>query len=414
MWGVCACAPLLNASADETTLATPNPLPAGYRVSYDAERFNDEFSVFQMTVTQPFGTLDSSVAASDDPRLHPLTRLDSTWTFGVPVLHVPARLGDTVSSTAFGDQPMRLGGLQIGTVQPALPPVYAPQVLYPSQPSLLAPNAPVWIASVPALLARPTLLSGTLLGTQRANLIAAGQSDFSLESGRLRQDFELRSNDYGAWLTSGSYRYGVNGGTTLDAQFAQLGAQQSLLGVGVLEGLGAAGLFSARLATSRDVDASGWLARMGYEYSRNNLSLAVRSYLQSPGYQGIGEMAALEPIRQQTFASAGLGLGAFGRVHIASAVQTMVDDTRRDVLAMSHAVELAGGATLSAAAAYAPGPNAGSAVLLSFSLPLRYGDAPARSASLPRDIDLDKSILDVFGQLHTVLPSHSGAGWGLQ
>src|ERR1700754_4230944 len=104
-------------AAENTPLGVADPLP-GYSLTYDRDKWSDEFSVFQMSIADKFGEIKSTLAASDDPRLKPLTRLDSSWTFSAPLIHAPARLGDTVSSSAFWDQPVRMGGLQIGTLQP--------------------------------------------------------------------------------------------------------------------------------------------------------------------------------------------------------------------------------------------------------------------------------------------------------
>jgi outer membrane usher protein FimD/PapC len=366
------------------------------RLSYDKDKWNDGFSVFNLAVADQFGVVSSSLAASDDPRLRPLTRLDSSWGFSAPLLHAPARLGDTISSSAFWDQPVRIGGLQIGTLPLVLPDVVKPDVILAPDP-FYGPGSAAFSSN------RFIDRVRTVAQFQKESLAAAGQADYSVESGRIRQGFELRSNDYGSWLTSGTYRYGVNELTTVDGQFAQLGAQQSLVGMGVLEGLGKLGLVSARVADSRDIDSSGWLARVGYDFSRDNLSFALRSHVQSPGYQQVGDIAAVEPLRQRTLASAGVDLGSLGKVSLASATQTFVDDTRRDVVALSHAVHLAGGGILATAAAYSPGQFANSSLLLSFTYPFDYVSAPARNLGKEMDIALDKAVMDALNQTRNLL-----------
>jgi outer membrane usher protein len=274
----------------------------------------------------------------------------------------------------------------------------------------------------PDLIAQPDLFAGpgaaaftsvhfiervqSVAQLQQQPLQGAGQANYSLEAGRIREDFELRSGDYGSWLTSGTYRYGITQLTTVDGQFAQLGAQQSLLGVGVLEGLGRLGQVSARIANSRDSDSSGWVARMGYDYARDNLSFALRSHMQTSGYSPVGDIAAVEPLRQRTLASAGMDLGSMGKVSIASATQTFADDTRRDVLALSHAMHLAGGGILSTAAAYSPGQVSSSALLVSFTYPFDYVSTPVRSLAKEMDIALDKTVGDALNQTRLLPVTH--------
>jgi outer membrane usher protein FimD/PapC len=369
------------------------------RLSSDPNGLNDNYSVFNLAVADQFGVVSSSLAASDDPRLRPLTRLDTAWGFSAPWLHIPTRLGDTVSSSAFWDQPVRMGGLQVGTLPAVLPDVVKPDVIF--APDIFSgPGAAAFTSNHFIDRVR------TVAQFQQPSLESVGQANYSLEAGRVREDFELRSNDYGSWLTSGTYRYGLSELTTVDGQFAQLGAQQSLVGVGVLEGLGSLGLLSARIANSRDTDSSGWIARMGYDFKRDNVSFALRSHIQTPGYQAVGDLATVEPLRQRTLASAGMDLGTLGKVSVASATQTFADDTRRDVLALSHAMHLAGGGILSTAAAYSPGQVSYSALQVSFTYPFDYISTPVRSLAKEMDIALDRTVGDALNQTRSWSTTH--------
>ena len=389
-----------------------NQSPAPYDFSYDHDHWSEEFSVFQLSIADPAGSFHSSMAASDDPLLRPLTRLDSYFDMSAPVIHTPLRIGDTVSSSGFWDDPVRMGGLQIGTLQPALPAVmaptgvFSPQVLtVPGAPSFSAPMSAGYIAAASTRFIADVATASQL---QTQTLVAAGQTGYSVEMGRIREDFEFRSNNYGSWMTSGTYRYGLNAGTTLDAQFAQLGAEQSVVGFGLLEGLGSLGQVSARVADSRDTDGSGWLARMGYDYSHENLSFALRTHLQSNGYQPVNDIAAVEPMRQRTLASAGFNFGFMGKLSVASATQTFVDDTHRDVVALSHSMPIAGGGVISTAAAYAPGQFANAALLLSLRFPFDYWAAPTRTLAQDVDSSLDKTITDALNGSHQPLAPGSG------
>ena len=373
-----------------------NPLPAGYSLSYDKDKWTDEFSVFHMAVTDTYGVVGSSFAASDDPRLRPLTRLDSSWKLTTPVLGLPLRLGDGVSSAGFWDQPARLGGIQLGTLAVAPPEVIAP-------PSIVA---------LPYEVTGPTTLNTNhfidhlraLVQIQKQSLAPAGQGDFSVESGRLRENFEIRSADYGPWITSGTYRYGITAATTVDGQVAQVSGQQSFVGLGVMEGLGPLGLISAKVASSHDLQLSGWLARMGYDFSHDRLSLAVRSHIQSPGFQDVGDSAVTETFRQRTLASARVDLGSLGKISLASATQTYTDDSRRDIVALSHAMPFGGGGVVSTAAAYSPGQFGTAAVLLSFTYPFNYIAGPSHKIDNAVSSALDRTIVDAFGQTRLPTP----------
>ena len=376
------------AASDAAAASGFADLPGGSSLTVDANRWSQEYSVFQLAVVEPVGAFGSGFAASIDPRLKPLTRLDSSWSLTSPWNPVPVRVGDGVSSADLWQQPVRMGGIQIGTLQPAPPEVVAPPGFLDSAPSA----GPLALTTTRFI---DRLHSSTLFLPQA--LSAEGQCGFSFESGRIREDFEVRSNDYGPWLTSGSYRYGIGPATTVDGRIAQVAGQQGYLGVGVLEGLGPLGLVSAGVGSSHDQDTSGWLARLGYEFSRDGFNFAIRSHVQSAGYQEVGDPGYIESLRQRTLASAGVDFGGYGLVSLASASQTAADDGRRDMIALSHAVPIAGGGILSTAAAYSPGQSGSSAVWLSFIYPFDSFGAPAGRLNTAANTALDRTITDVFG-----------------
>jgi outer membrane usher protein len=383
---------------------------SAYSLSYNKDQWTDDFSVFQMRLADSLASVNSSIAASDDPSLRPLTRLDTSIDFSAPLISAPVRVGDTVSSSGFWDEPVRMGGLQIGTIRPTLPGIVAPSTtLLPDAlgaPLSATPNAATLPANYIAGASNRFISDvNTDAHLQTQTLMGQGQSGYSLEMGRIREDFEFRSNNYGSWMTSGTYRYGLNADITIDGQFAQLGAEQNVLGLGLLEGFGSLGQVSARVANSRDADAgSGWLARFGYDFSRENLSLALRTHVQSSSYQPVNDIAAIEPVRQRTLASAGWDFGSLGKISLASATQTFIDDTRRDVVAVSHSMPIVGGGYLSAAAAYTPGANSNSALLVSLRFPFDYWLTPSRKVAQDTDDGLDKTIGDALNVSRGVQP----------
>jgi hypothetical protein len=389
----CALAALLPAStspviADDLAAVGYSPLPANYALWVDKDHWSDEYSVFHVTVAEDFGEVTGGFAASDDPRLKPLTRLDSAWSVESPLLPFPLRIGDGVSSAALWDQPARMGGLQIGTLQTAPPPVLSPPTM------LASPYQPSNSDGFSTTRFTDHLRLGVQL--QQASLTPEGQSEFSLESGRLRENFELRSNDYGPWLNSGTFRYGLSGMTTIDGEVAELAHQQNYLGVGLFQGFGPFGTVSARVANSHG-EAYGWLTMLGADYRRDQINVALRSTIQSSTFQDVGDAAMIEPLRQRTLASAGVDLGGLGRISIAGAAEIYTDDSRRDIVALSHSMPFGSGGIVSTAAAYSPGQLGNSALLLFFTYP--FDDAGRSARTLDRAVTsaLDQSMVDAYG-----------------
>jgi outer membrane usher protein FimD/PapC len=377
-------------AADVFAPSIYTPVPSSYSLSYDQDSGGEAFSVLHMSVTNQFGMFSGGFAASDDPRLRPLTRLDSSWNLTAPMVGLPLRLGDAVSSAGFWDQPARVGGIQIGSFQPVLPEVVQPPSIVALPYDSMGPS--------PLTAGRYLDHLRSLSQTQEPTLEQTGVGDFSFESGRLRENFELRSDDYGPWITSGTYRYGLNTATTVDGQVAEVSGQQSFLGLGVMEGLGSLGHVSAQFASSRDPDSTGWLARMGYDYDYDGINISVRSHIQSSGFLDVGDTSVVESLRQRTLATAGLDLGSMGKIALSSATQTAADDYRRDILALSHAIPFGGGGIISTAAAYSPGQSGNSAVLLSFTYPFAYLTASTHSVTSAMNGVLDRTIDDAFGQ----------------
>ena len=87
-----------------------------------------------------------------------------------------------------------------------------------------------------------------------------------------------------------------------------------------------------------------------------------------------------------------------------------VDETRRDVVALSHAVPLHGGGVLSTSAAYAPGELASSALFLSVTYPFGAAPASARALRQQIDISLERTISDA---LQSRLFSYPHAPWSV-
>jgi hypothetical protein len=398
----CALAGLLLAStspavADDMPVMGYSPLPANYALWVDKDHWSDGYSVFHLTVAEDFGEVAGGFAAADDPRLKPLTRLDSAWTVESALLPFALRIGDSVSSAGMWSQPARMGGLQIGTMPLAPPPVLLP-------PAMLAtPYQPANCEGIYTARFMDHLRS--MIQLQQSSLTPEGESEFSFESGRLRENFELRSNDYGPWLSSGTYRYGLSGATTIDGEVAELAHQQSYLGLGVFEGLGPFGTVSARVANSHEGDAYGWLAVVGADYRRDQINVAVRSTVQSATFQDLGDIAVIEPLRQRTLASAGVDLGGLGRISVAGAAEIYADDSRRDILALSHSVHFGRGGIISTAAAYSPGQLGNSAVLLFFTYPFDIIGRSSRTLDGAVASALDQSMVDAYG-----LPKNLGVG----
>lgn len=406
------------------------PFSRDYVVGFERDTRSNQYTVFNTTAAHSKGVATSSFAASSDPRLQPLTRLESTWSTALPDWRAQMRVGDAISNPGTWGHAVRFGGVQIANTSGlrsdvVTAPLYGSGAVLPSTADLLgadlrnaALNGGRFSGLVPHAtqngavtlpvsdaLGRNYVVSRSLF--QSISLMPRGQSDFSVEAGRVREDFARRSDSYGAWLVSGTYRYGLGSKATLDAHAASIANEVSVVGIGVSERVDGLGLLSATMATSRTPDDSGWLARMGYETNVKGINLAVRSHVQSLSFQDLRATQGVEPVRERTLASAGMSLYEFGNVSVAGVTQSYGDGQREGLLALSHSIPLGVSGMFSTAATFAPGPVRSSAVMLSVSYPFtvakrRVQHAPSRNAINNLNNQNLLAVLDTTGTTRPV------------
>src|SRR5688500_17334712 len=92
--------------------ATP-PAPQDIAVKTDLKK-PKEPSINARVLTDA-SVLDYSFAASIDPTVERVTRLESRYTVNISEAEEQLRIGDTVSSAGFWGSTVRYGGLQFGT-----------------------------------------------------------------------------------------------------------------------------------------------------------------------------------------------------------------------------------------------------------------------------------------------------------
>jgi outer membrane usher protein len=372
----------------------PSYIALGYvqpfNFSYRAPDWTPEFAQFGSTFDQPLGSVSLNVAASTNPLLHPLTRLDTAISRDLNNHKLHLRLGDSINDSGGWDHAVRFGGLQFGSMQSSLAAdaIASPELstagraVIPSTADLLSNRSTVLphasgngqvSMAVSDLLGRSHEITRPLFAD--APLMGKGQLGYSVSVGRVRENYLIEDNNYGAQLTSGSLRYGVSSKTTVDFHAAQVAGDVSVVGGSIEQRTGPKSLVSAAYAGSRTATDQGWFARAGYQYQDGLLMFAVRSRVQSPTYRDIGTTDPV-PIQRRTLASAAVKMGPYGDFAVAGVSQTYVDQTSMDYLSVSHSVSLNQLGFLTTSLAYAPVNDSASGILISFAHPFgRRGTA---------------------------------------
>jgi outer membrane usher protein len=348
-----------------------------------------EYSIFNTEMEQTEGALHTSFAASTDTRLQPLTRLETAWSGHVPLTNIAMRLGDAVSNPSTWSQAVRFGGVKIGSMQ-ELPDdvVTAPELSAGKRTLASAADLITHNANQVAGINAPgevLLTVSDVLGRMQAivkplhtNIAIAGKgkTDYSLATGRVREEFALQDGEYGERFTSATLRYGLRRSVTVDAHVSQLDGVVNVMGAGLAKDAGRRGKLSAAMATSRNIAASdgatnseGWLARLAYQYENEFLVFAVRTRLQSPTYRDLGSDEDSVSLKRRTLASVTLRLGSMGDLLLAGAAQEFADASRSDFISLRHSVSVGGAGSVSASLAYHTAKESPTSVYLALTHP---------------------------------------------
>ena len=221
-----------------------------------------------------------------------LIRLDTTWTRDLPSEAKTLQLGDTIGSSGIWGRPVRYGGLRWGTnfaTQPyfvRLPlPAIGGEAALPSTTELYIngilrqrgalPPGPFQLSQLPAVTGQgeARLVVRDILGREQvitqpfyasSLLLKEGLRDDSYELGFVRNNFGLRSSDYGRFVAAATLRKGVTDRVTTELRGEVLRKQQTAgVGASVITPLPL--LVTAAAALSRSEAGSVWLLFLAAE-----------------------------------------------------------------------------------------------------------------------------------------------------
>ena len=270
-----------------------------------------------------------------------LLRLDSSWTIDRPGSLSSIRIGDSVTSGATGNAPLRFGGVQyarnFGTRPGYLTmplPVLEGSAAVPSVVDVYVNNAlqgsrdvapgPFELTNVPVQTGGGTvrLVVRDLLGRQvvseqsyyaSSSLLRRGLHDFSYELGLLRDGYGSRSNDYGTLIATTSHRYGLSDGVTLSGH-AQASRAVVGAGAGADLAVGEIGMVGASASFSRSARGTGGSFAGSFERRGTGLSFGLRGEYATASYAFIGMTEDNRPARfsTQAFADVPLLGGSLG------------------------------------------------------------------------------------------------------
>lgn len=245
-------------------------------------------------------------------------RLDTTWSRSFQDELLTLRVGDTLTAALPWSRATRLGGIQLSrnfALQPykttAPLPAFMGSATLPSEVELYVngmrqysgqvPAGPFQLNTLPNInstgqaqvvltdaLGRATTLNFSLYDTRQ--LLAKGLSDWSVELGAVRQNYGLRSFDYGRDpVASGTWRYGVTNSFTLETH-GEATRGLATAGAGGAWQLGPLGMLSGAVAQSTHDAGSGTQLNLGYSWQNQRLNFGVDSTRTRGDYRDVASL----------------------------------------------------------------------------------------------------------------------------
>jgi outer membrane usher protein FimD/PapC len=385
-------------------------------IAVRASSLNPAYSSVNAQVLSDAGKLDYSFAASLDPKLDTLTRLQSSYTQDVGE-EESLRLGDAVSTVGMWGTSVRYGGMQFGTHSNRRDDVIdssqlatAGMAVLPSVADALFASAGEagtslsqrnlsvkrslpsggegWKLAVKDALGRSQSIAAPMIA--RTRLVQEGCSDFSVGFGKVREDYALTSNEYGPMFANTTVACGGPLGFTIEGHGEYLADQVAALGLGIARRVGPLGTASVAFAQSSAEDgSSGWMSKLGFDHSNSIFNVMLRSRFQTREFRDIGSVALSDPIMQRDLASVGVNMTESASLSVAYATQTTWARERTNLIAIQQSMGVGRG-TMSMSAGHSLADNFGSSLFISYKRPFGVS-RPMRSTIDELDLHLPPS-----------------------
>ena len=255
---------------------------------------------------------------------HGYMRYDTSWRFNDEDRMLSYAAGDITTGSLAWTGAVRVGGVQIQRnfgLRPELVTYPLPQFSgeaavpsavdlyingYKSSSTDLQPG-PYTINSVPFIngAGEATVVTRDALGRQvsvsvpfyvTSTMLKTGLSDYSLSVGALRQNYGVRSFDYGKAVASGSFRYGMSDWFTFESH-AEVAPHLGMAGLGGNIALGRLGTLNVAYAQSQYRGGSGRQYTAGYSYYARAFGVAAQHLQRSAGYMDLSRYSIMDAAR---------------------------------------------------------------------------------------------------------------------
>ncbi|TCT04459.1 outer membrane usher protein [Paralcaligenes ureilyticus] len=356
---------VVGAPSEARTVASASPgLMLNYDLysSYTNQNDANLSGFLQLRAFNNFGVLSDSYLVSEQ-RLHgqpgwqrSAVRLDTTLEHSLQDKEVTFRLGDTVTNGLSWTRQTRLGGFQISrnfALQPyqnTTPlPAYFGQATLPSAVQLYVNGIQQYNGNVPAgpfeLNAMPTVNGAgqaqvvlvDALGRRTSvdfsyynasKLLRKGLTDWSFETGYVRQNYGIQSFDYGHDpMVSGTIRHGFTNWFTGEGHVE--GSKGVVSGgLGASANVGTLGVVSASWAQSKALGVKGGQYSLGYQVQRGPFNAGFNTQRSVGSFNDVASLYGGSPVVRNDSAYVGFSAGRLGNFSLNYALLQQADQPR--------------------------------------------------------------------------------------
>ena len=429
-------ATVLDSAATRLAQAVP-PGPGGF-VNYDlvfnaTREAKGLGGLFEAGVFNRFGVGTSGLLLQDVGENSSLVRLDTTWRRDFPAEMKTLLIGDAIGSSGIWGRPVRFGGVRYGTNfetnpgfvtfplpglrgEAALPTTTELYVNGMLRQSSSVPPGPFQINNLPVITGQGDvrLVVRDMLGREQvitmpyytsSQLLRAGLTEESYEVGVVRENFGIRSFDYGRFVAAFQGRKGYSDDATGEARLELLGDQQTA-GLGGSVALRGIGLATGAFALSRSTEGNGALLFVGFERQvLRGVSFGARSQWASPDFTQLGLQPG-EPAPSRVMSGnigySPPGYGSFGVSYVRQDNRNL---PRNEIVGASYSLSIGRSIAL---ILFGSKPLSGEGEqVLGVTLSMGFGERTSASVGYTAQANANEALV----QLQQNLPTGSGLGY---